>query len=75
MIHHACDICGTMMTPDTTPNGGANHGRIEGIYRGVRPLGVEIITSIDGVANGGDVCRDCVFDAVASLDPRKLNVP
>lgn len=50
---------------------GMNGSRLKAVVQkdGVR-VGVEVIQSLDGVANKGDVCNYCILDALAQLDKR-----
>ena len=69
MIRRYCDCCGCELGKDNSV-----YTRIGGsLFRGGTRLNVEIMTGKDGTWNSGDFCSDCVFDAVASLDPRKAD--
>jgi hypothetical protein len=74
VVQHYCDFCGDKITKHNACCGGAMHCRdsrlgIEVERDGV-VLKVEIMTSLDGVSNKGDVCRFCVLDALNKLDTR-----
>jgi len=66
-----CDCCGDEITSSNDIKSrvpGERYGA-EITKRGHK-LRVEVIAGVDGVMNGGDVCRYCVIDAVKSLDDR-----
>lgn len=59
------------MTERNTPKLGANGSRMAAdIQRSGVKLGVEIIQSVDGTSNAGDVCKYCILDALYRLDDR-----
>ena len=56
MIRFFCDVCGAEIT-------GSASGRLIGR---LGRLTVEVMSAIDGVWNGGQVCADCMKKAVAA---------
>ena len=71
MIKRYCDLCKELMTDDNTPNFGGNCSRLAAVIEknGVK-LEVEVIQTVDGVSNAGDICKHCVLDALYKLDDR-----
>jgi hypothetical protein len=57
MVKHYCDICGE-------PCGATDSERIEGAKG---RLSFKIVTAIDLVWNGGDVCHACIIKAVIEV--------
>ncbi len=71
MIKRFCDICGTEITKDNSIVSEIPGGRLgASIKKNGAELKVEILTSVDGTANKGDVCKHCVLDALYKLDDR-----
>jgi hypothetical protein len=71
MIRRYCDCCKTEMTPSNTPQFGTTGSRLAAmIQRNGVKLGVEVIQTVDGVGNGGDVCKHCILDALYAMDDR-----
>jgi len=71
MIKRFCDICGNEITRDNSIVSEIPGGRLgSSIKKNGAELKVEILTSVDGTANKGDVCRHCVLDALYRLDDR-----
>lgn len=70
MIKLFCDICGNELLKYNTPNGGLNNMRLSNKISASNMLEVEIITAVNGVWNGGDVCKYCIIDAVKKIDDR-----
>jgi hypothetical protein len=73
-----CDFCGAEITDRNRADGGQIHcsSRL-GTTMSTRTghfLRVEVITSMDGVSNGGLACRFCIIDALISLDTRPERV-
>lgn len=74
MTRYYCDCCNAQITKANECAGGKLHCPdsrlgIEVEKNGV-VLKVEIMTSLDGVANAGHFCRFCVLDALKMLDTR-----
>jgi hypothetical protein len=71
MIKRFCDICGNEITKDSSIVSSAPGERLGAtIKKNGAELKVEILTSVDGTANKGDVCKHCVLDALYRLDDR-----
>lgn len=72
MIRRYCDLCGAEMTDANTPRWGTSHGRLEAALKrkGETVLKVEVIQSVNGTSNAGDVCKYCILDALYRLDDR-----
>lgn len=71
MIRRFCDCCGDeIIEGENNLMEGADRIKVQvkGINNTI--LGVEFLTSLDGVYNEGDFCRYCVIDAVDALDDR-----
>ena len=73
MIRRYCDCCKAEM-PDGAPGakeGQGSLGRLSAtvLLKDVK-VGVEVIRSVNGVTNGGDVCKYCILDALYELDDR-----
>lgn len=70
MIRTFCDCCGNEMAPHELRRVSGQHERGQFI------INVEVMTGLQGrnetgrTMNSGDICRNCIFDAVASLDTR-----
>lgn len=71
MIKRYCDICGKEMSISNTPCEGRTGSRIAATAKHLNAkLEVEVVVSVDGGANCGDVCKYFVLDALYSLDDR-----
>jgi hypothetical protein len=59
------------MDESTTPSLGQNLGRLEATLKhGTSTLKAEVLTTWNGTANAGDICKYCVLDALYKLDDR-----
>jgi hypothetical protein len=68
-----CDACGNEMNHESTPHNGMNGCRLAVKVKSANrttELGVEVITTKDGISNAGDFCKYCILDALAKLDDR-----
>lgn len=86
MIRRYCDVCGIQVTGVCIPDNkldeedsptGNNNGRylmceVLGKYDNLK---VEVRGSIRGEADGGDICKYCVIDAVKQFDDREVVQP
>jgi len=71
MIKRYCDICGEEMLAHNSPSNGYTSARLEAtIKKGDTELKVEVIQSMNGTSNTGDVCKYCILDALYKLDDR-----
>ena len=70
MIRTFCDGCGEEMDAKNTPLQGQTGSRLATKIIGRGGLGVEVITSQEGVSNKGEWCKYCILDALYSLDDR-----
>lgn len=71
MIKRFCDICGNEITRGNSIVSETPGGRLGAkIKKNGAELKVEMLTSVDGTANKGDVCKYCVLDALYKLDDR-----
>jgi hypothetical protein len=63
------------MTEANTPKFGTNGGRLAADVRTREKvlLQVEVIQSLNGTSNAGDVCKYCILDALRRLDDRPRN--
>lgn len=72
LVKYFCDGCGIEITKNNACCGGGLHcpdSRLGGdvtTKNGVT-LSIEIMTSLDGVANKGSFCKKCVVDAINEL--------
>jgi hypothetical protein len=62
-----CDVCGRELDDQNAPRLGANGSRLQAT---VGRLTVEVVNTLDGATNTGDVCRHCILDALYALDDR-----
>lgn len=71
MIRRYCDVCDKQI--DQSYTGTSTLGR-EHTFRlpggGIKRLQVTVTAALVGPVDLGDVCRDCVMDAVMTLDTR-----
>jgi len=75
MIRRFCDVCGEELTVNNEPCAGDNGKRVVAEMRGkTGTLHVEVLTAINGVYNGGDVCKYCVIYAVSTCDDRPVAI-
>ena len=77
MTKHYCDCCESEITKDNACAGSKMNcddrlGTSLTSKRTKKTLEIEVITSLDGVWNGGIFCKYCVLDAIKQLDDRKL---
>lgn len=73
MTKHFCDFCGDEITDTNKASGGPIHSSDRlgaSMRRNGHVIKVEIMTSMDGVANQGIACRYCIIDALNQLDTR-----
>ena len=73
MIRYYCDFCNDEITDKNKASGGPIHcsDRLgASMHCNDKVLKVEIITSVDGIANSGLACRHCILDALNQLDIR-----
>lgn len=71
MIKRFCDVCQSLMTDANTLTDGTTRSRLAAdIQRNGVRLKVEVIHSLDGTANAGDVCKYCVLMALLAADDR-----
>lgn len=73
MTKHFCDGCGNEITDENKCAGAtiASDTRLGAeIKKRGRRLRVEVMTAMDGTANGGEWCKYCVLDALYKLDDR-----
>ena len=71
MIRHYCDSCGREVTKENECAGGPLYCKDrfggEVVTKSGAKLKVEILTSLNGTANDGCFCRDCVVAAINEL--------
>jgi len=71
MIKTFCDICRTEITADNKVDPNLEHNRLKTTLEAeLTRLEVEVVHSIDGAPNHGDVCKYCILDALYTLDDR-----
>lgn len=61
--HYTCDICNSLMKS-------SDHARL--MVRSGR-LSIEVLTAIDGVWNGGQVCHSCIRRAFTIKQKKTRN--
>jgi len=73
MVKRFCDLCKAEITKENTAMsaGAMSPGRMTAqIDRKGVSLKVEILQTLSGCANAGDVCKYCLLDALYALDDR-----
>ena len=77
MTKHFCDMCGVELTDENVQSGAptddtAHPKRLGGKYsrQGGVTLMFHVTTGLNNAWNDGEFCRNCVLDAVRSLDNR-----
>ena len=63
-VQHYCDVCGHQIGRNVVKQRIKESTVVEGTK-----VGVEITVSIDGTANGGDLCKGCLGRVLAQFVP------
>jgi hypothetical protein len=66
MIRRFCDFCAIEMDAIDQERLAAKRDAV----RGKPKVGVEVVVTVDGTTNAGDICHGCIVDIVALADRR-----
>lgn len=69
MIKHFCDFCGRKIEHSGPDYNKYNRLCATAEKNGVK-LELDVIQSVNGTSNSGDICRYCILDTLATLDDR-----